>query len=316
MPDALHDIAAIGVPHKMLRASVSEANLASLGLANGLTLAWSSAASDQAERRFGFAVSQEIGNAARLAMELAGLGCSAAMLDPCSAPVLTAMPQRGNAAVLAPGSARRFAFSAANGSAAAFHYGVIEANAGRQTALLARSARLVCIEDRMWDVENGPAFVRLVIEMARKAGRKTVLLCQDNECIFRNHQAMRSVSDSGIDYLVGEAETLLLLHRVQRLDSLVPRLRSLHRGAILWRDAHVPIVMENDAVLEWSGLIEAMPSTVFWQSFAPVCLAELARSGSLQAFMTQEGQMQRRADGFFTMATLEPAIIPAQSMGG
>ena len=299
MHDAIYDIISAGVPHRVCETAIEEADLPALGLAKGRTVPLGAAAGRAMRHRFGFATSAETGPAVRISVELACRGLQVGILDLSAKSAVINLPPRGSngAGCDFAGSvtelntihACRFLFTTPDRAlSAAFHYGAVKDEDCRQSALKVRAAKLFCIEDRLWDVEGGARFAAMAVDMARNAGRTVVLLCKDADCVFRNRREMRALAESGIAVVAGEAQALLLLLDFQRLDSLIPKLRGLGCGAVIWRENHPPLVFDRE-VLDLPANGNIPTAQAFWDEVLPLWIAGLSRRGSLRCRRVGDG---------------------------
>jgi hypothetical protein len=291
MADAIYDFMAAGVPHSVAQVSVSDLEIESLGFPHGRVTLLNEVQCDQLRCKFEFHSRSETGVAAKLAVDLACLDARVAVLDLGSPPPVRQFQQvsvagAGDAALWhnhksSTAAASRFVFNAPNGvTATAIFYGSVDSLGLRHSAMASRSAKILCLEDRLWDVAGGAKFAAMAIDVAHAAGRKTMLVCHDSECVFRNRDSMRSVSDIGIDYLVGDSAAVLYLHGLSRLDSLVPRLRAASTKVILWRSSHAPLILEQE-IASWTQAIGSISAAEFWRSFLPTCLRQIANDQQL-----------------------------------
>jgi hypothetical protein len=293
MADAIYDFIAAGVPHSVAQVHVSDSEFGSLGFSCGRVTVISELQCEQLKRQFKFQTQSDSGVAVKLAVDLACVDARVAVLDLGSQPpfkqflqnpvVNPAEDRDWHVSESKTASATRFIFTSTSGMiATAIYYGSVDSLGLRQSAMSGRSTKILCLEDRLWDVEGGAKYASIAIDVARSAGRKTMLVCQDSECVFRNRDAMRSLSDKGIDYLVGDSEAVLHLHGLNRLDSLVPRLRALSTKAILWRGSHAPLVVERE-IENCSRANGKISAVEFWTIFLPGCVLQIARDQHLSA---------------------------------
>jgi hypothetical protein len=294
MADSIYDFIAAGVPHSVSQVEISEAEFEKLGFSAGCVTPLGKSEFDQVKHLFQFRTKAESGAAVKLAVDLACMNSRVAVLDLGSPPPVIQFPQKINtdsddlgswhANTSSTANACRLNFNGPNGlRATAINYGSVDSLGLRHSAMAARSTKVLCLEDRLWDVADGAKFATMAIDVARSAGRKTMLVCKDSECIFRNKEAIRSISDKGIDCVVGESEPILLLHNLNRLDSLVPRLRALNTNAILWRGSHPPLVIQKGNA-SCTKSIGQITSENFWSSFLPDCLSRISSDQELHAF--------------------------------
>jgi hypothetical protein len=293
MNEALFDMIAAGVPHRDMRARVADADLDRFGISKGYTTAVDAITAVRLRDEFDFESAAEVGIAGRQAIEMACLGKKIGIVDRDPAREVSGSPylKFANSVTglfpeehLGSASACYFTFTTPDGRTShAFYYGGVDGGDIRLSALAARSARILCVEDRLWDIENGDGFASHAIEAARAAGRATVLLCKDAECIDRNRAAMKAIADASIDVIAGEAQAVLALHHFQRLDSLVPLIRAHGQRAIIWREKHPPLIFSGELLATHSDA-GPVTSTEFWTAFLPRRLAAFAESGSLHPF--------------------------------
>jgi hypothetical protein len=295
MADALYDIIVAGVPHRVLETDA--ADVLDCKLNWGQTVKLSHAAAGELEERYDFAVTAETGPAARLAVALSFRGLRVGVIDLGSSPVLLQGPGQGRAATVLQLRERHQLGSLANASrfhvrahtrapAIAIHYGAVDAWAARQSTLLARASKVLCLEDRLWDVEGGAEFAAAAIEVAVSAGRKVVLICKDPDCVLRNRVSIRNLTENRVDYIVGEATIVQLLYDLEPTDSLVKKLRAVSAGALLWRHSLAPLILEGN-IIGPTAANEMIDANTFWSMFLPQRLSVLLQSGAILSAMEQ-----------------------------
>lgn len=303
MKNALFDVLALGVPHLHCEGPV-RASGALRREANGCCPL---EASDAGRRLAGedLRVAVEPGAAAAVAQGVTELGAGAAYLG-CGArraagSRLSGVPALEGVHVLPdmqPASLHDAHRLSLTDPAAHFiglrRYGRIAAGDVRSRAILAGSARLLCLEDCLWDVEGGPHLAEAMVAVAGRAGRRTALFCRDAETVHRNRAEIRRLADSRIDFLVGEVQALVALYDYQRLDSLIPRLRALDRGGVVWRPNHPPLVFGGE-MLAWRRCAPPPAAAAFWREVLPEYLVEIARTGSLEAYAPPGPSRSRQA---------------------
>jgi hypothetical protein len=286
MADAIYNFIAAGVPHRVSQVNLSDAEFESLGFLSGRVTILSDRQLSQLENRFEYQTSAESGVAVRLAVDLACLGSQVAVLDLGSMPTVIQFPRELDSSSLNSMSwhanqsntakaCRYIFYTQSRAAATAIYYGSVDSLGMRHSTMAGRSSKILCLEDRLWDVVGGAKFAAMAIDVAKSAGRTTMLVCKDSECVFRNRDAIRNISDKGIDYLVGDSEAVLLLHKLNRLDSLVPRLRALSVKAILWRSSHAPLIIEEE-IAGWTQAIGKISAAEFWTSFLPACVSQIS----------------------------------------
>lgn len=108
-----------------------------------------------------------------------------------------------------------------------------------ESVLLCRSAKLLCLEDRIFDVPGGAEFGRRAADAACRAGRKVALLCHSPRSVFNNRLRIFEELALMIDVLIGEPRAILPLYNFHRIDTLVPRLARDEIGLIMNRSAYL-----------------------------------------------------------------------------
>lgn len=292
MMNAVFDILVLGLPHLHSRGTVTGAVRSPAAQVNGGALVAGDA--DVIEAARDIRVEPEPGVGAALAAGMAQRGLRAAWLD-CGQHASERSALDG---LPAPAGVHRLPPLQAEGAADAHRYSLTDAEAGytslcrygavdparaRQAAMLAGSAKLLCLEDTLWDMQGGAHLAEVMIAAAHRAGRRVALACRDAEAVHRNRAAIRRLADTRIDFLVGEVQALVALYDFQRLDSLMPHLRLLGRGGVVWRPSHPPLVFDGDS-LSWRKCETPPTAGAFWASVLPEYLAEIARTGTLEAY--------------------------------
>ncbi len=61
---------------------------------------------------------------------------------------------------------------------------------------MVRSSKILCVEDRLWDVPGGSDFAERLSQIANSAGRSTMLLLSDPDCAFRNREALKAFASA------------------------------------------------------------------------------------------------------------------------
>jgi len=305
MISAVFDILALGVPHLHSEGPITA------GASNALRRVVNGDPGFHEDEVFGLLAQENLrtvvepGAAAAVAQGAKELGANAAYLA-CSArggadSALAGIPAACGIHVLpdlqpdTPYPAHRFSLTDAAGSFTSLRrYGCVTAGRARLSAVLAGSANLLCLEDSLWDVQGGAQLAQAMVAAAQRAGRRTALLCRDPEVVHRNRSEIRRLADRHIDFLMGEVQALVALYDYQRLDSLIPRLRVLERGGVVWRPNHPPLVFDGD-ILAWRKCEPLPTAAEFWSAVLPEYLVEIARTGSLEKFAPPGPSRRRRA---------------------
>lgn len=306
MAEALYDIIAAGVPHRVLEIKADGFDLADLKLSWDRTVKLDHRAVDEILERFEFDATAESGPAARLAVALSFRDLNVGVIDLGSIPVSLRIPYQnrtapifhsaGNRQLGKMANACRLHFKARTGSTAtAIHYGAVDSHAGKQSAMLVRASKVLCLEDRLWDVEGGAKFAAAAIDVALSAGRKVVLLCKDSDCVFRNRVSIRNLTENRIDFVVGEATTAQLLYDLERIDSLVQKFRMFSTGTLLWRHSLAPLVLEGN-IIGPTDTGEMVDRTNFWNTFLPMRMGALIRTGTILNPAEQRWRQQGAAE--------------------
>lgn len=297
MAHALRDFISVGVPHRVIKSDVTADLLEEFGLEHGRTCQLNASAADRLRMLLKHAGSAEAGPGAKLAVQLSIRGSRVGILDLGQQQQVLKLFQFGEASTERPvdlyqklprtASACRFILSAPGKPvASAIHYGSISGLVTSQSSLMVRSTKILCVEDRLWDVDGGAGFAEKVSRIAHAAGRRTMLLFSDADCSFRNRVAIKAFASANVDLLAGESEAVLMAYGLQRLDSLVPQIRRQGKKAILRRTAHEPLVLDG-SVREWATLPVHTHGAYFWNSFLPTLIEEFAMTGRLDSMADQ-----------------------------
>ncbi|MDX8437742.1 hypothetical protein RFN25_30530 [Mesorhizobium abyssinicae] len=145
-------------------------------------------------------------------------------------------------------------------------------NQSLRSVLLCTSAKLLCIEDRIFDLTGGAELARWAANAASRAGRKVALLCHDTQSVYRNQQRIIGEIGLRIGILIGEPRSILPIYDFHRIDSLVPRLAREEIALIMNRMTYPPLVLGPDGELVLGDA--CVSEEDFWSVFAP---AELNR---------------------------------------
>lgn len=294
MAHALRDFISVGVPHRVIRSSATDELLEEFGLVPGRTSRVSARTANRLQAMLTDATgTAEAGAGAKLAVHLSIRRSRVGILDleqqeQVLRPFQFGEPSSERPVELferlpKPAAACRVILSAPGKPAAtAIHYGSINGMITSESSLMVRSTRILCVEDRLWDVDGGPAFAEKVSRLARAAGRRTMLLLSDPDCSFRNQEAMKAFATAHVDLLAGEAEAALMVYGLQRLDSLVPHIRRQDKKAILRRAAHAPLVLDG-TVRERPILPVHTHGSYFWSAFLPALVEVFGATGRLES---------------------------------
>ena len=150
---------------------------------------------------------------------------------------------------------------------------------GDPDRLFYAAAKLLCLDDRLFNLTGGTELAGLSVSTARRARRTTALLCADLRSTFTNRQAIIDSIGGSLDYVVGEPPAVLSLFGLSRVDTLVPRLIQLGIGLVLHRIDYPSILVRPE-----SSAIETGDAPVsreaFWSQFVPSAFDELLMTGS------------------------------------
>jgi hypothetical protein len=138
----------------------------------------------------------------------------------------------------------------------------------------AAAAKFLCIDEGLFDHDDGAEFAKRSVRVARKARRIVGLLCVDPARVFRNRTEIMTELGSQVDYIIGEPPAVLALFGVRRIDTLVPHMLRSGIGLIMHRVVRAPIFLwSNRCEVELGG--EALAMSAFWSNFVPTSIARV-----------------------------------------
>lgn len=88
------------------------------------------------------------------------------------------------------------------------------------------SGQLLFCEGYLWDVDSAKAAIRLAMDMARAAGRRSALTLSDLFCVERHRSEFRSLVTEKVDVLFANHVELRGLYEIDDLDQAVEAVRA------------------------------------------------------------------------------------------
>lgn len=141
------------------------------------------------------------------------------------------------------------------------------------------AAKLLCLDDQLFNLKGGGEFVRMTVSTARRAGRATALLCTDLPTAFHKRREIVDCFDGVLDFVVGEPREVLSLFGLSRIDSLVPKLIQLGTGLALYRAGNPSIsIRPKSKAAEIDD--NKISREAFWSEFVPLAFDEFLVPGS------------------------------------
>lgn len=139
---------------------------------------------------------------------------------------------------------------------------------GTEARVLSAAAKLLCVEDALFDTEGGSQVARDSIASARRAGRTIVVLCTDQITVFRKRREIWEAIGQAAPIVAGEPRAVLPLFAVMRIDTLVQEVMRSGTGLVIHRAPYPSILVRpGGKTVETSG--RAISSQAFWSEFLP-----------------------------------------------
>lgn len=140
------------------------------------------------------------------------------------------------------------------------------------------AAKLLCLDDQLFNLKGGGEFVRMSVSTARRSGRTTALLCTDLQTTFNRRPEIVDCFGGVLDFVVGEPREVLSLFGLSRIDSLVPKLIQLGTGLVLHRVDNPSIsIRPKSRAAEIDD--NRLSREAFWSEFVPSVFDEFLVSG-------------------------------------